>query len=315
MNNYAPVLIATLNRFEHFRRCVESLFACTDADKTDLYIALDYPLKDSHWNGYKKIENYIEKIQGFRSVNIIKRNINFGVAKNYFDAQAQIFENHDRIIISEDDNEFSPNFLDYINQGLDKFEKHSNVLAVCGHNFPIEISTDYRQNYYYGKAFSGWGYGIWKDRYEKIKSCFQNDMVQIKLKNTREIFKLFKYRIRNVNSLLQIAKTGIMLGDVVLSAFLIERNTYCVFPTISKVRNHGHDGSGVNCKTINGKNIYSSQVIDVGDLYVFSDLPNEAATKLINMCVDKYFKTKFRFKFLTFVKYILYRISGYVFFG
>lgn len=39
---YYPVLIPTLNRFQHFKECVESLAVCTHADKTELLIGLDY---------------------------------------------------------------------------------------------------------------------------------------------------------------------------------------------------------------------------------------------------------------------------------
>lgn len=40
---YSPVIIPTLNRYEHFRECLESLEHCVDADKTTVYIGLDYP--------------------------------------------------------------------------------------------------------------------------------------------------------------------------------------------------------------------------------------------------------------------------------
>jgi len=61
MNNYAPVVIPTLNRHTHFKCCVESLATCTNADRTDLFIFLDYPLKDVHWEGYELIKAYTAK--------------------------------------------------------------------------------------------------------------------------------------------------------------------------------------------------------------------------------------------------------------
>lgn len=57
IENFSPVLICTLNRYVHFKRCIESLSACTYADKTDLFIGLDYPLKDEHWEGYLIIKD------------------------------------------------------------------------------------------------------------------------------------------------------------------------------------------------------------------------------------------------------------------
>ena len=52
---YAPVLIPTLCRDEHFIRCIESLKRNAWAKYTDIYIALDFPCKESHWDGYNKI--------------------------------------------------------------------------------------------------------------------------------------------------------------------------------------------------------------------------------------------------------------------
>lgn len=43
VDNFAPVIIPTLCRYEHFKECLESLSRCTWAEKTEVYIGLDYP--------------------------------------------------------------------------------------------------------------------------------------------------------------------------------------------------------------------------------------------------------------------------------
>lgn len=52
---YAPVLIPTLCRSDHFIRCLESLKKNTWAKYTEVYIAVDYPAKESHWDGYSSL--------------------------------------------------------------------------------------------------------------------------------------------------------------------------------------------------------------------------------------------------------------------
>ena len=115
MNNLAPVYITTLNRYMHFKKCIESLSECIHADKTDLFIALDYPLNESHWEGYELIKAFLPTIKGFRTVTIIEREINYGPRKNSMEAKKFIFEKYDRLILSEDDNvsdkPFAPQFL------------------------------------------------------------------------------------------------------------------------------------------------------------------------------------------------------------
>ena len=48
INHYAPVIIVTLNRYEHFKRCLDSLEKCTGANKTDVYVGLDYPPSEKY---------------------------------------------------------------------------------------------------------------------------------------------------------------------------------------------------------------------------------------------------------------------------
>ena len=79
---YAPVVIPTLCRYEHLKRCIDTLSECTGADETELYVGLDFPAKESHWEGYRKICNYLPTITGFKNVVVIRREENMGATRN-----------------------------------------------------------------------------------------------------------------------------------------------------------------------------------------------------------------------------------------
>jgi len=309
ISQFAPVLIPTLNRYEHLRRCVESLSRCTHADKTDLYIALDYPANDSHWEGYNKIKDYLNEISGFKSVNIIIRDKNFGATQNFTDAREQIFQKYDRIIFSEDDNEFSPNFLDYINKGLDKFENDENVLAVCGYQFPLlksRIVANYN-NYYYYRSFSAWGVGIWKSKWRVFQ--FSPVILEKSLKNWKNALNLYK---RNPGSLLTILNfiknKKDLYGDMAIGFYMsLNTQCHCIFPVISKVRNYGHDGSGIHCGVITN-DFFISQEIDTKTEFEYSFFDTEF-DKIIKKEVFKYFDIRNRRKILIFYKYLIFLIK------
>lgn len=286
MNNFAPILIPTLNRFEHFKRCIESLKNCTYSEMTDVWIALDYPSKESHWEGYNKILNYINSIDGFKKVQVIKREKNYGIPGNYFDAERRIFEIYDRYIISEDDNEFSQNFLTYMNQALDYYEKEERVLAACGYNYPIRIPSSYKYDVYFWKGYSAWGAGTWKRKWEKIDWSIIN--VKSYLKHPENIKLINNYSEHLIRFLNKMIKSDDILGDAIVSYYLIKNNMYCVFPAISKVRNQGNDGSGTN----SGRNaFFSKQRIDNGQTTFV--LPNQITeNKIINRKLSRYFSQK-----------------------
>lgn len=245
MTNYAPVFIPTLNRFNHFKRCVETLSACTFADRTDLYIALDYPLKDSHCDGYKKIENYIENIGGFKNIIIIKREYNFGAEKNFFNTITEIFEKHDQLIFSEDDNVFAPTFLKIINNGLDTYKNRSDIFSVSGYNNPYPMPTWYKYDVYLrNHAFTAWGVGIWREKWNKVDWSLENFNEMLSRKENFKILK--KYYQRHLPGILEIRNTGVILADVFLLVYLINNNMSSVYPVKTRVQNTGHDGSGLH---------------------------------------------------------------------
>lgn len=289
MNNFAPVLICTLNRHVHFKRCVESLALCTGADKTDLFIGFDYPLNKPHWEGYEIIKAYLPTIKGFKTVNIVAREKQFGVEANWTNMIAHVFERYDRIIISEDDNVFSPSFLDFVNGGLRKFEKDPLVLAVCGYKFPFVVPESFHHNYFYSKGFSGWGFGIWRDKYI-AQQWNDNSIKEINryLHKPWKAFQLNSYQYGLLDGLMRIVKTGNFTGDRMFCFSNLINGTYSVFPTVSKVRNTGHDGSGAHCSNMDENNIFHKQIIDDKSTFNY-DINNEKKNMEVYKALRKHF--------------------------
>jgi hypothetical protein len=244
MNKYAPVLIATLNRYDHFKQCIESLGACKHAKYTNLFIALDYPLTSSHWSGYKKILEYINTINHFRTITLIKRTSNFGPQRNFLEARQFVFNKYDRLIISEDDNVFAPSFLEFVNTGLDVYESREDIFSVSGYNSPFPIPAWYEGDVYLRTGFTGWGVGVWRDKWNKVDWSL-NGFNKMFSKN-KIYSKLKRNYARYLPDLLKIRDTGIITGDGLLFLYLLDSNMYSIYPVQTRVRNTGCDGSGVH---------------------------------------------------------------------
>ncbi len=241
--NYAPILIPTLNRYTHFKFCVESLSRCTGAYKTDLFVALDYPSKPGHFQGYNKISEYLKCIHGFRTVTVIERTENYGSFENCKSAETEIRKTYDRYIYTDDDNEFSPNFLDYINKGLERFKDDPRIIAICGDGGIFTKPDGYQANYLYRKGFSAWGFGAWFGKLDKDEYSVDEMKIFILDAELRKLLKF--YHERHYYTVLAYIYGGrTMWGDGAFALEMIKNDTYCVYPTKSLVRNHGHDGSG-----------------------------------------------------------------------
>ena len=276
--NLAPLYIPTLCRHEHFIRAIESLKANTWAKYSTVYIALDYPAKDTHWDGYNKICEYLENndFLEFRDFIVVKRSENLGSLPNSDAMCNEIMKKYDRWIYAEDDIEFSPVFLEYMNKCLEYFENDASVFAINGYSYAINWKVDpkatvMKQN----GTVSAWGIGYWKKKYLKARKDLHRNYLRYRFDSavkTGKIKSLIPGRYcdyvgfalsGNQNSLYHI------ITDVSLGIYLNLKNMYVITPVISKTRNHGFDGSGVFCSKVdkytNNNSLeydYASQVLD-----------------------------------------------------
>lgn len=244
----APVLIPTLCRHKHFVNCVESLRNNPLAKETALYIALDYPLKKEHEDGYKKILSYLDTITGFKELIIIRRDINYGTSKNIREAKQVILQNYDLFILSEDDNIFSPNFLEFVNKGLEQFKNDKTVLAISGYRHFYNVKFNKNNFFRQGIDFSSWGYGIWRDRYEEYQTICTREYFRHALLNPVKVIRVLKNGVNMLQRLFHYSRSswdGVIIDSVLSVYMALERKTV-IMPAVSKVRNTGWDGSGIH---------------------------------------------------------------------
>lgn len=283
---YAPIVIPTLCRSKHFIRLVESLKKNSWASFTDVYVGLDYPPSEKYKKGWAEICEYLDKsdFSVFAKFVVVRRETNYGSARNSAELNRLVQNKYDRWIRTDDDCEFSPNFLEYMDKCLDKYEDDEKIVAVTGYSYPVdwahkEHSTCIRQNI----NLSMWGTGFWV----KKRLPIEHEISSGKL--LRKVRHVLKYRLNErmidicfadymISALAFRKKTKkLFLGctDVSMRAYLAIEDKFCITPVVSKVRNYGFDGSGVFCSCIeekdfgvNAKNYnYPKQEIDCSESF------------------------------------------------
>jgi hypothetical protein len=311
-NSYAPVIIPTLNRYEHFKRCLESLEKCTGAEKTDVYVALDYPPSNKYVNGWQLVDAYLKSKADnnrFKNLFVIRRERNYGIGKkdgNYESLLEEIKKVSDRYIFSEDDNEFSPNFLEYINWGLSEFENDEKVLAVCG--FKRIDCTSFNNNVYKYKSYNAWGAGFWFRSKEKLDKYWDLDVIKDIL-NSTSIFKAFTKKAYILSCLVSMLNSQKILADVIPS-LLSENERWCIFPTISKIRNHGHDGSGLHGGTHKQLEFYTNMPIDTEAFFIPHIVEDLYSTQIEKIYRKTYWKYTLKMQLYGTVVFFIFKSIG-----
>lgn len=265
MNNfkYAPIAIPTLNRCEYLARCIESLERNTGANETEVYISVDYPSAEKYKNGYQEVLEYLsikEKENSFKALHVFIQRKNLGPSENFNYLLDIIRKKHDTVITTEDDNEFSPNFLQYVNKGLSIFWNDHRVISINGCK-EADWKAD-NSNVVALKMFPAYGAATWiYKRDTLIEECEKKLLSRDELKKCdfrklrREDRTLFNNYILNVllSDRMPFWKNEKLVAiDTVRSIYMHLSDKFSVVPMISTSRTWGNDGSGVNMQRING---------------------------------------------------------------
>lgn len=280
---YYPVIIPTLNRYEHFKRCVESLSRNTHADKTELIIGLDYPPSMKYEKGYKQIKEYIPSIAGFKKVTVFERRENYGAHKNYCELQKYAFANYDAIISSEDDNEFSPCFLDYMNKMLNYYYYEPKISSISGYTH-LDYNNLSKKKIIFTKECNCWGYGIWKNKEIGLEK--KVDIVFSSLQSIKRAYYSFKSFPSSFLLLMKMIERKQIWGDIVNTQFNIFQDKYQVRPSVSLCRNWGNDGSGLHCgidRSFENQETSSNSVFEITDYVINADSKIIKATTFIGL--------------------------------
>lgn len=309
-NESYPIIIPTLNRYVHFRRCVESLTKNSMARDTELIIGIDFPPSEKYIEGWKKICEYVPTISGFKTVTVFKHNSNLGAEKNIEYLSEYAFSNYDALILSEDDNEFSSCFLEFMNDSLKRFADDDKVESICG----------YTSWLYYGLSdckiianedHSAWGIGIWKRKNKSIGNFTNAKIAKLLLRN-HIVWRIYSTYPALLGMLLEMLKKNVLWGDTVNTTLNIIYGKVQIKPGISMVRNWGHDGSGLHCgETIN--DAYSAQKIDTSLHYNYDGKGFYNSKKLTGkmFCLglpDNFFKRS-AILILILLRYLQFRLN------
>jgi hypothetical protein len=178
----APIVLFTYNRPWHTRQTVEALLKNELALESELFIFSDGPKTDKDEQKVKEVREYLKTIKGFRKVEIIERDKNWGLANNIIDGVTKIVNEYGRIIVLEDDLITSPYFLKYMNETLDRYKDEERVMHISGYMYPIK--TDGLPDTFFLKPTSCWGWATWKRAWKYFE---RNPEKQIKILTKNQV--------------------------------------------------------------------------------------------------------------------------------
>jgi len=164
----APIAVFAFNRPGHLQATLDALSRNDLALESHLTIFCDAPRGRQDAEGCDRVLDVARAAAGFASVTVVKREMNLGCAASVIRGSSEMFAQHDRLVVIEDDIVTSPVVLKYLNSALDKYESWPAVFSLTAWAPPrrmLQAPERYRFNSYFIRRFHCWSWATWRDRW------------------------------------------------------------------------------------------------------------------------------------------------------
>jgi len=242
MTKRAPIALFAFNRPEHVTRVLRALADNDLAAESELTIFCDGPRNDGDLQATSQVREIARRATGFKHVNVVERDRNLGLAKSVISGVTEILDNHDRIIVLEDDLITSPYFLRFMNEGLDLYRDDDRVLSLCGYTFPV--GRPLPETFFVRGAFC-WGWATWKRGW----ALYEHDAKRA-LEQIVERGLMYDFDFQGSDPLTLILQATVLADSRADSwatrwmATACIHGKYTLYPGKSLIANIGFDGSG-----------------------------------------------------------------------
>lgn len=242
MQNLAPIALFVYNRPEHTRRTISYLQKNLLADESRLFIFSDAPKTEDDKAKVEQVRNFIKNVSGFKSVKIIERKENLGLANSIISGVTQLVAEYGKIIVFEDDLLSSPHTLEYFNEGLNRYAKEEKVMHIGAYMY--ELADKKLPETFFWRAATSWGWATWGRAWNHFEDDVDVLLNQFDKQKTDQF---------SINGTMNFWKqlTGFKAGKnnswaIRWYASIFLKGGLTLNPSTSLIQNIGNDGSGTH---------------------------------------------------------------------
>jgi glycosyltransferase involved in cell wall biosynthesis len=241
----APIALFVYHRPDHARRTIEALRNNELAADSDLIVFSDGPKKDEDAAKVAEVRELLAKVTGFRSVNVVMREHNRGLAQSIITGVSETVAACGKVIVLEEDMVTARYFLRYMNEALDLYEHDTEVISIHGYVYPVAGALP---ETFFLRGADCWGWATWKRGWDLFESDGRKLLSDLRLRGLEWDFDFDG--VHDYTRMLRGQIAGRNDSWAVrwyASAFL--RGKLTLYPGTSLVRNIGVDSSGAHCRS------------------------------------------------------------------
>ena len=265
----APVCVFVYKRPAETRQLIQALQANYLSSETDVIIYSDAPKKSADTGAVDAVRDFITTVNGFKSVRIILRESNLGLAQSIITGVSEVLRDYGKVIVLEDDLVTARNFLDFMNAALDFYETRASVFAISGYSYPMKSMRGNSFDMAFGHRSYSWGWATWHDRWNLVDWDIADYNKFIR--NRDDCSRFNKGGGSDLSNMLARQMAGKIDSWMIRWVYAqFKYGLLDVFPSASKVLNIGFNGTATHTRCSDRR--YRT-ILDTGTKRVFQFNP------------------------------------------
>jgi hypothetical protein len=212
------------------------------ADESRLFIFSDAAKDSSQQVFVNEVREIIKQVDGFKSVELIERKTNLGLAESIIDGVSMLVSEYGKVIVFEDDLISSAYTLQYFNDALFRYQNEEKVMHIGAYMYPLK-AENLPETFLY-RAATSWGWATWDRAWKDFEPDINKIIDRFDRKKRLEFsidgtMNFWKQSIefksgRNNSWAIRWYASIFLKGGLTLN------------PSKSLINNIGHDGSGIH---------------------------------------------------------------------
>ncbi|HVT14681.1 MAG TPA: glycosyltransferase [Thermoanaerobaculia bacterium] len=166
MSPRAPVAVFTYDRPRHLRRTLEALARCPGFATGRLHLYCDAPARAADGPSCDAARRVARDWVRRRGGRLIERDGNRGF-RNITDAISELCAGFGRVVVIEDDVVVSPDFLGYVERGLDRYANDPRVFLIGGYMFAADHPPE--PPLFFLPVALAWGWATWERAWKQYE--------------------------------------------------------------------------------------------------------------------------------------------------
>lgn len=242
MQNLAPIALFVYNRPKHTERTIKFLEQNELAAESRLFVFSDGPKSEKDESSVLEVRELLKHIQGFKSVEIIERKENMGLAKSVIIGVSKLIKDYKQVIVFEDDLITSPYTLTYFNEALNRYRDESKVMHIGAYMYNLK-GADLPETFFY-RAATSWGWATWESAWQHFEPNIDTLMAKFD-KAAKNAFSI-EHTMNFWKQMEDFKKGKNNSWAIRWYASIFLKGGLTLNPSQSLVNNIGHDGSGIH---------------------------------------------------------------------